>query len=48
MWLSYLYCSSCGHEEFDLYATYVHTKGGLDYCRCPLCGEETSNIDEQD
>lgn len=48
MWLSYLYCSDCGHEEFDLHAIYVRTTANADYYKCPECGEETSNIDEQD
>ena len=48
MWLSYLYCTACEYVEYDLYAEYTFTLRNKDYCKCPECGEETSNIDKKD
>lgn len=46
MILEYLYCSSCGYEDFHVEAGYSRQTANSEWYFCPLCNEETSNFDE--
>jgi hypothetical protein len=50
MELLYIYCSSCGYEDFDQYAVFSRTTAGNGnkgkaWYHCPNCKCETSNVD---
>lgn len=40
--VEYIYCPSCGYEDYVVYsATYANG----DFFICPGCGEETSHVE---
>ena len=41
----YFYCSSCGYEDFDITVAYRRTTANSDWYDCPLCGEESLNVE---
>ena len=43
--VSYIYCSHCGYEDFDIFVAYSCTKANGDFYYCPLCNKETSDIE---
>lgn len=45
MEVDYIYCSSCGCEDYDLTVAYSRTTADGNWFLCPECGEETSNVE---
>lgn len=48
MKVSYIYCSSCGLEDFDCNVGYSRQTANGDWWCCPSCNEETSNVEVED
>ena len=47
MYLEYIYCNRCGHEDFEVMVAYVRTTASGDVYECPYCsGEVTCYIKE--
>ena len=44
----YVYCSSCGYEEFDVEVAYVRSTVDNDWYECPNCHKETSYVEWDD
>lgn len=42
--VDYVSCSSCGYEAFDARIKYIRSVANEDVYRCPLCQEETMDI----
>ena len=45
--VDYIYCNSCGYEDFDCTAAFSRTTANGDWYTCPECGEEcTADVDD--
>lgn len=45
MRVDYIYCNSCGFEDFDCYVVFSRTTSNSDWYCCPRCNKETSYVD---
>jgi Zn finger protein HypA/HybF involved in hydrogenase expression len=40
----YIYCPSCGYEDYDVFVVFSRTVANGDVYICPLCKEETTHV----
>lgn len=45
MEVEYIYCNSCGYEDFDVKVAYSRATANCELYICPCCNEETSNVE---
>jgi len=45
MVVDYIYCDECGYEDQNVYAEYSRTVANGEVYLCPLCGNETMNVE---
>ena len=43
--VNYIYCSSCGYEDFDIEVGYSRATADSEWYICPECKQETSNVE---
>jgi hypothetical protein len=49
MEVEYIYCPSCGYEDYDVFVGYSRTTASGDVFICPKCKQETTFVyNEQD
>lgn len=41
----YVYCNSCGYEDFDMQVFYSRQTANGDWFLCPVCGQETNDVE---
>lgn len=42
--VDYIYCNSCGYEDFDVKVAYSRCTANGDWYLCPKCNKETSDV----
>lgn len=43
--VDYIYCDHCGYEDFDVRVAYSRQTANGEWYVCPICNQETSNVD---
>jgi hypothetical protein len=44
----YVYCTSCGYEDFDIFVAYIRSTANADCYECPSCKQETTHVEAED
>jgi uncharacterized Zn finger protein len=48
MFANYIYCDSCGYEDFEVVVVYSRTTASGALYICPSCREETSHVENDE